>query len=235
MSGPTLSAIAARWSAQRLARLEIPELRIGVDSDRSDREALLAALARRWHGQRLGVMPMPEWSAPGGEPMAAHWRGWTLADEHRVQRWISSDAPSGYAAIVWSCALDASGERLFGGADDRLALARMVEGHALKRLAGAIVAWTVPDDGEAAGAPAVVHFRGWTLADEDRIKRAAAADDARAFAAVIADKALTPAGAPIFRAGDAERIAAELESHVAKRIALEIMGATITLEDAQGN
>ena len=91
--------------------------------------------------------------------------------------------------------------------------------------------WGMNGEGE----PFKVYFSAWTLHDERSIKRFINDENPEGFAYVVVKKAQDINGKRLFDDGDVKRLMRNTEAHIIKRIAMEIIGSTISVEDAMGN
>jgi hypothetical protein len=87
------------------------------------------------------------------------------------------------------------------------------------------------DNGDALTA----YFSPWTLFDERAVRHFTADDNPEGFAAVVVSKLSDESGTRLFKAEDRKRIMRNCEAHTIKRVAMEIVGSTISIEDAAGN
>ena len=99
---------------------------------------------------------------------------------------------------------------------------------------GGLVKIEVPEWGSEES-PFVGYFKPWTLDDERGVRHFIGDENPEGFAAVVCKKLTDSDGKSLFDTGDRKRLMRNCESHILKRIAGTILGATVSTEDAAGN
>lgn len=89
-----------------------------------------------YEGRRTRI-EVPEWGK-GGIPLTMFAKPYTIADEHRISRWMDKNDSEGFAAVVIMKAEDEDGARLFQG-PERVHLVKRGDAEVVKRIAIAIM------------------------------------------------------------------------------------------------